>query len=217
MVKISPSLLSADFSNLSFEIDRIKSHADFIHFDVMDGHFVPNLTFGPMIIQSVRKNTNLPFDVHLMITNPDQYLKTFADSGADILTVHAETCQTLYRTLHSIRSLGKKAGLALNPATPLAFAENVLDVIDLLLIMTVDPGFGSQPFIQKTLPKIKKAKELIKTADHAIELEVDGGIHPETAAWVREAGATVLVAGSAVFSSSDEPRTAIKKLRGDKP
>ncbi len=214
MIKISPSLLSADFSNLSSEIERIKDYADYIHFDVMDGHFVPNLTIGPMIIQSVRGKTGLPFDVHLMIANPDPYLKSYADSGADILTVHAETCPTLYRTLSSIRSLGKKAGLALNPATPLAFAENVLEVLDLLLIMTVDPGFGAQSFIKSSLPKIQKAKELIKKADHLIELEVDGGIHPETAPLVKEAGATVLVAGSAVFSSHDDPKTAIQKLRG---
>lgn len=213
MIKIAPSLLSADFSNLAREIDRIKDHADLIHFDVMDGHFVPNLTLGPMIVQSVRGESSLPFDVHLMITDPDQYLKAFADAGADILTVHAETCPTLYRTLYSIKSLGKKAGLALNPATPLSFAENVLDVLDLLLIMTVDPGFGAQPFIRASLPKIQQARALLDKADHSIELEVDGGIHPETAPLVRQAGASILVAGSAVFGTPDKPAAAIEKLR----
>ncbi len=214
MIKIAPSLLSADFSKLEWEINRIKDHADLIHFDIMDGHFVPNITMGPMIVKSVRKSTKLPFDVHLMITEPDRYLKEFANAGADILTVHAETCPTLYRTLHSIKSLGKKAGLAINPATPLSHAENVLDLIDLLLVMTVDPGFGSQPFIEEMLPKIRKAKQLLDTAKHPIELEVDGGIHPNTAPLVREAGATILVAGSAVFSTDDPPEVAIQKLRG---
>jgi ribulose-phosphate 3-epimerase len=212
-IKIAPSLLSADFSKLAFEISRINDHADWIHFDVMDGHFVPNITMGPMVVRSARDKSKLPFDVHLMITEPDRYLKEFADAGADILTVHAETCPTLYRTLHTIRSLGKKAGLAINPGTPIDYVENVLDVLDLLLIMTVDPGFGAQPFIKGMLPKIRKAREILNHADHEIELEVDGGIHPETAPWVIEAGATVLVAGSAVFLSGDEPAIAIQKLR----
>lgn len=213
MIKIAPSLLSADFSSLASEIDRIKNDADLIHFDVMDGHFVPNLTMGPMIIQSVRPKTKLPFDVHLMISDPDRYLKAFAEAGADILTVHAEASPTIYRTLSAIKSLGKKAGLALNPATPLSYAENVLDMIDLLLIMTVDPGFGSQPFIAGIIPKIRKARELINTAPHPIELEVDGGIHPETAKSARQAGATILVAGSAVFLSAENPGLVIKRLR----
>lgn len=214
MIKIAPSLLSADFSNLSAEVDRIKNDADYIHFDVMDGHFVPNITLGPMIIKSVRGKTKLPFDVHLMITNPDCYLKNFADAGADIITVHAETCSTLYRTLQAIKSLGKKAGLALNPATPLDYVENVLDIIDLLLVMTVDPGFGAQPFIQTMIPKIRAARQLLDRAKHPIELEVDGGINPNTAPMVRDAGATVLVAGSAIFAGGDEPAAAIRKIRG---
>lgn len=212
-VKIAPSLLSANFAELGAEIDRIKDHADLIHFDVMDGHFVPNLTMGPLIVKAVRGKTKLPFDVHLMITNPDCYLKTFAEAGADILTVHAETCPTLYRTLSAIRDLGKKAGLAINPGTPLDYVENVLEVIDLLLVMSVDPGFGAQPFIESSLSKIQKAREILNKAGHPIELEVDGGINPKTAPHVIKAGATILVAGSAVFGSADEPATAIKKLR----
>lgn len=216
-VKIAPSLLSADFSKLADEIGVINADADWIHFDVMDGHFVPNITIGPMIVRSVRKKSSLPYDVHLMIMDPDRYVKEFADAGADILTVHAEICNTLYRTLHNIKSLGKKAGLAINPGTPLSFAENVLDVVDLILIMTVDPGFGAQPFIEGMLPKIRAAREMINRSGRDIELEVDGGIHPATAPRVIEAGASVLVAGSAVFSSGDEPGAAIRKLRAGAP
>lgn len=214
MIKIAPSLLNADFSRLGAEIDRVKNEADLIHFDVMDGHFVPNLTLGPMIIKSVRDKTKLPFDVHLMITNPDCYLKDFADAGSDIITVHAETGFTLYRTLERIKSLGKKTGLALNPATPLDCVAHVLDVLDLLLIMTVDPGFGAQPFISAILPKIREARRLLDDTKRPIELEVDGGIHPDTAPLVRDAGATILVAGSAIFKSREEPAAVIRKLRG---
>ena len=190
-----------------------------MHVDVMDGMFVPNLTLGPPIIKSIRKTTNLPFDVHLMIEQPDRYLADFKKAGADIITVHAEACPHLNRTLSEIRKLGCKAGVSLNPSTPVSVIENVLDNLDLILVMSVNPGFGGQSFIEQTLDKLADTKKLI--GKRPIFIEVDGGISPVNAQSVINAGANVLVAGSAVFGSPDIPRTISElrggELRGSKP
>ena len=219
-VLIAPSILSADFSKLGEEIKRIEAGgADWVHVDVMDGMFVPNLTLGPPIIKSIRKTTNLPFDVHLMIEQPDRYLADFKKAGADIITVHAEACPHLHRTLSEIRKLGCKAGVSLNPSTPVSVIENVLDNLDLILVMSVNPGFGGQSFIEQTLDKLADTKKLI--GKRPIFIEVDGGISPVNAQSVINAGANVLVAGSAVFGSPDIPRTISElrggELRGSKP
>lgn len=204
MIKIAPSILSADFRCLREQIKLVQeAGADWIHLDIMDGHFVPNITFGPIVVQAVRKITNLPLDVHLMIENPDLYLQDFQHSGADLLTVHVEACRHLDRTLNSIRDMNLKAGVALNPATPLNSVEEVWEEIDLLLIMTVNPGFGGQKFIRSTLRKIEKAAAEIKRKGLDIHLEVDGGIDEHTAVQVVRAGADVLVAGAAIFESQD--------------
>ncbi len=197
---ISPSILAADFASLGDEIRAIEAGgADWVHVDVMDGHFVPNISFAFPVMASIRKVTALPFDVHLMISPADPYLSAFAAAGADIITVHAEAGPHLDRSLQAIRALGKKAGVALNPATPVSVLENVIDRLDLILIMTVNPGFGGQSFIPATLDKIRQAKAL--AAGRAIDIEVDGGITAANAADVVRAGANVLVAGSAIFSN----------------
>jgi len=201
MVKIAPSILSADFAKLGAEVlDVEQGGADLIHVDVMDGHFVPNITIGPLIVEAIRPVTKLPLDVHLMIEDPDQYIEAFAKAGADYITVHVEATRHLHRTLHLIKSFGVKAGVVLNPATPVETIQHIIADIDMVLLMSVNPGFGGQKFIPEVLAKIKKVKELAAEKGAAIEIEIDGGVNPETAKLCIEAGATVLVAGSAVYN-----------------
>ncbi|WP_339226170.1 ribulose-phosphate 3-epimerase [Oceanobacillus sp. FSL K6-2867] len=215
MIKIAPSILSADFARLGEEIKDVeKGGADYIHIDVMDGHFVPNITIGPLIVEAVRPVTTLPLDVHLMIENPDQYIEAFAKAGADILTVHAEACTHLHRTIQQIKSEGMKAGVVLNPHTPISVLKHVIEDIDLVLLMTVNPGFGGQSFISSVLPKIKEVAVLVDEKKLQVEIEVDGGVNPETAALCIEAGANVLVAGSAIYNQKDRAR-AIKDIRNE--
>jgi ribulose-phosphate 3-epimerase len=203
-VSIAPSILAADFLRLGKEIKAVEAAgADLIHVDVMDGHFVPNLTIGPTVVKALRPTTALPFDVHLMIENPDFFLDAFAEAGGDLITVHAETGYHLFRTLDHIKSLGKKAGVALNPATPLAYVEEVLPIIDLLLIMTVNPGFGGQSYIPSVTEKIRAARRMIDASGYAVHLQADGGIKAENAKAVAEAGATILVMGTEIFGSID--------------
>lgn len=198
---IAPSILASDFSRLGAEVTSVlEAGADWVHIDVMDGHFVPNITFGPEVVKAIRPLTDAVFDTHLMIAPCDPYLEAFAKAGSDILTVHAEAGPHLHRSLQTIRALGKKAGVALNPATPESAIEYVLDDIDLILVMTVNPGFGGQKFIHETLEKIRKIKAMI--GDRPIDLEVDGGVTAETAALAAAAGANALVAGSSVFKGA---------------
>jgi len=201
-LRIAPSILSADFARLGEEIAAIEgAGADYIHVDIMDGHFVPNISFGPLVMASVRKLTTLPFDVHLMIAPCDPFIEAFAKAGSDIITVHAEAGPHLDRSLQLIKSFGKKAGVALNPATPVSALEHVIGDIDLLLVMSVNPGFGGQSFIPEALIKLRQAKALIGVRD--IDLEVDGGVSADNAQAIVEAGANVLVAGSSVYGGND--------------
>ena len=213
MTKIAPSILSADFSKLGDEIKAVEdAGANWIHIDVMDGHFVPNITIGPPVIESIRKVTDLPLDVHLMIENADRYIKSFVEAGADILTVQVEACPHLNRTVQIIKEQKVCAGVVLNPATPLSSLEEVLHELDMVLLMTVNPGFGGQTFIPSMLRKISNLRDIMSNYDEEIELQVDGGVNPENAGDIKEAGASILVAGSAIFNSKDYKK-AIKSLR----
>lgn len=203
-IRIAPSILSADFAKLGEEINDVsEAGADYIHVDVMDGHFVPNLTIGPSVVKAIRPYSKLPFDVHLMISNPDQYIKDFADAGADIITVHSEASIHLHRTLQNIKSTGKKCGVSIVPSTPASALEYIMNDVDLILVMTVNPGFGNQSFISSQLAKIRLIREMIDSSGRTIDLEVDGGINASgTATQSIEAGADVLVAGAAVFKGN---------------
>jgi len=212
MVKIAPSVLSADFGALSAEIAKIEPEADLLHVDVMDGHFVPNLTIGPPVVKAIRRHTRLPLDVHLMIEHPERYVAEFADAGASSLTVHVEACRHLHRTLQQIREAGLGVGVALNPATSLHVLEYVLDQVDLILVMSVNPGFGGQAFIPSSLGKVRALAAQLARLARRPELEVDGGIKLENCQEVAQAGATILVAGSAVFGASD-PAAIVRKMR----
>jgi ribulose-phosphate 3-epimerase len=214
MKKIAPSILSANFSRLGDEIRAVEAAgADYIHIDVMDGHFVPNITIGPLIVEAARTVTALPLDVHLMIENPDLYIPDFAAAGADIIVVHAEATSHLHRSVQLIKSLGKRAGVALNPATSLTAMEYILEELDLVLLMTVNPGFGGQNFIEACLPKIHSLRGMLDQRGCEAELEVDGGVKESNIARIAHAGADVFVAGSAVFGSDDYAKT-IAKMKG---
>ncbi len=213
MVKIAPSILSADFSRLGEEVKAVEeAGADWIHVDVMDGRFVPNITIGPLVVESLRKVTKLPLDVHLMIENADLYIEDFAKAGADIISVHAEACPHLHRTIQSIKENGAKAGVVLNPATTLFALDEIIEQVDMVLLMSVNPGFGGQKFINSVLSKIELLRNTLNESGVELDVEVDGGIKPDNAAIIKQAGANVLVAGSAIFGS-DDYKTAIEALR----
>ena len=213
MKKIAPSILSADFARLQDEVKEvIDGGADWIHVDVMDGHFVPNITIGPPVVKSLRKVVSVPLDVHLMIEAPDRYLQAFAEAGADILTVHVETCPHLNRTIQHIKDLGKRAGVALNPATPLGALEEILEDVDLVLIMTVNPGFGGQDFIPSTLGKIERMRRWLSERGLEVELEVDGGVKVDNIGEISRRGADVFVVGSGIFSFRDR-KESMRRLR----
>lgn len=213
-VKIAPSILAADFGRLAEQVKEAEAGgADWIHVDVMDGRFVPNITLGPIIVESIRRSTSLPLDVHLMIVEPERYLEAFATAGASRLIVHAETCPHLHRTLQQIRELGAKTGVAINPATSLSAVEEILPEIDQLLVMTVNPGFGGQKFIEACIDKVAHAQDLIKRSNAPTAIEVDGGIDRSTAPKVVQAGASILVAGNAIYRHPRGVAAAIAELR----
>ncbi len=214
MKKIAPSILSADFSRLGDEIRAVEAAgADYLHVDVMDGRFVPNITIGPLVVEAARRVTGLPLDVHLMIEEPERYVESFAKAGADIIVVHAEACRHLHRVVQQIKGLGTKAGVSLNPATPLCALEYVLEELDLVLLMTVNPGFGGQSFIESGLHKIQQLRGMLDRRGCEAELEIDGGVKPSNVSQIAHAGADVLVAGSAVFGSSDYAATIAEMKR----
>jgi len=213
-IKLAPSILAANLGRLGEQVAEAETGgADYIHLDVMDGHFVPNITLGPVVVEAVRRATSLPLHVHLMIESPERYLADFRAAGADHLTVHVETCPHLHRTVHQIKELGCGAGVTLNPATPLVTLEEILPYVDMVLVMSVNPGFGGQSFIERSVPKIRRLRAMLDSIGSRAELEVDGGIDPETAPRVVKAGATVLVAGSAVFKAEVGVGAALARLR----
>jgi ribulose-phosphate 3-epimerase len=213
-IKLAPSILSADFARLGEQVaEATKAGADYIHVDVMDGHFVPNITIGPLVVASLRGWTHLPLDVHLMIEHPERYISQFANSGANIITVHVEACPHLHRTIQSIKELKVKAGVALNPATPLSSIEEVIPYVDLVLIMSVNPGFGGQVFIPESLEKIRRLRKVLDDKKLTTELEVDGGITIDNATSIVEAGANVLAVGNSVFKAKEGITQSLQKIR----
>ena len=208
MIKLAPSILSADFARLLEDVKKVeKAGCEYLHIDVMDGHFVPNITLGPAIVKSLRRDVNMVFDTHLMIDNPDDYIKDFVDAGSDLIVVHAEACRHLHRTIQNIKSYNVNVGVALNPATSIESIKHIIEDVDMVLIMTVNPGFGGQSFIESMLEKIKELKQLIDDKNLNVDIQVDGGIKPDNIHKVVEAGANIIVAGSAIFNSENIEET----------
>lgn len=208
MIKLAPSILSADFARLLEDVKKVeKAGCEYLHIDVMDGHFVPNITLGPAIVKSLRRDVNMVFDTHLMIENPDDYIKDFVDAGSDLIVVHAEACRHLHRTIQNIKSYNVKVGVALNPATSIESIKHIIEDVDMVLIMTVNPGFGGQSFIESMLEKIKELKQLIDDKNLNVDIQVDGGIKPDNIHKVVEAGANIIVAGSSIFNSENIEET----------